>query len=170
MKSKSLMFIWFTYLSIHLAYGQNKTDFNYVKLDSIEFTHKPIFEEIQKNVIPFLESKRYDAKKYMITISFNEYSKKYKGLTFSIISIFDNRDYYQLPDFDRYEFGYCKIKDFIFIITGKEAHLYAKKSKKNIYRNIKCYSKPYSGFDGVISWMYFIKGEQIKLIDHIENW
>lgn len=48
MKSKSLMFIWFTYLSIHLAYGQNETDFNYVKLDSIEFTHKPIFEEIQK--------------------------------------------------------------------------------------------------------------------------
>lgn len=61
---------------------------------------------------------------------FNEYSKKYKGLTFSIISIFDNRDYYQLPDFDRYEFGYCKIKDFIFIITGKEAHLYAKKAKR----------------------------------------
>lgn len=72
------MFIWFIYLSIHLAYGQNETDFNYVKLDSIEFTHKPIFEEIQKNVIPFLESKRYDAKKYMTTISFNEYSKNTK--------------------------------------------------------------------------------------------
>lgn len=58
MKSKSLMFIWFTYLSIHLAYGQNETDFNYVKLDSIEFTHKPIFEEIQKKCHSFLGIKK----------------------------------------------------------------------------------------------------------------
>lgn len=170
MKSKSLMFIWFIYLSIHLAYGQNETDFNYVKLDSIEFTHKPIFEEIQKNVIPFLVSKKYDAEKYMVSVSFSEYSEKYKGLTFSNILIFDNRDYYEFPGFKHDDLGYCKINGFIFIITGEEAHLYAKKSKENIYRNIKCYSKPYSGFDGVISWMYFIKGEQIKLIDHIENW
>lgn len=48
MKSKSLMFIWFIYLSIHLAYGQNETDLNYVKLDSIEFTHKPIFKRYKK--------------------------------------------------------------------------------------------------------------------------
>lgn len=106
----------------------------------------------------------------MVSVSFSEYSEKYKGLTFSNILIFDNRDYYEFPGFKHNDLGYCKINGFIFIITGEEAHLYAKKSKENIYRNIKCYSKPYSGFDGVISWMYFIKGEQIKLIDHIENW
>lgn len=70
------MFIWFTYLSIHLAYGQYKTEFQYMKLDSIEFTHKPIFEEIQKNVIPFLLSKKYNTEKYMVSVSFSEYSKK----------------------------------------------------------------------------------------------
>lgn len=164
------MCILFICLNIHILYGQSMTNFHYVKLDSVEFIHKPIFEEIQKNVIPFLVSKKYTPERFMVSVSFNEYSKKHKGLTFSNISIFDNRNYYKVPGFDFYDFGYCKIKDFIFIIMGKEACIYTKKSNKQASINIKCYSKPYSGFDGIVSWMYFIKGEQIELIDHIENW
>ena len=163
------MCILFICLNIHILYGQSKTDFHYVKLDSVEFIHKPIFEEIQKNVIPFLISKKYNNEKYMVSLSFSEYSKRHKELTYLDISIFNNYDYYEFPGFKRNPLGYCKINGFIFIITGEKSYLYAKKIT-HINRLIKCYSKPYSGFDGIVTWMYFIKGEQIKLFKHIENW
>ena len=167
MKGKLIISLLLTLFSMEIVYGQNKTDFQYVKLDSVEFIHKPIFEEIQRNVIPFLKSKKYDTKKYMVIASFNLYSKKYDNLIFSNISIIDNRDFCCIQDFDDY-LGYCKICDFTFIIMGKQAHLYAK-DKTCSYKYIKYYSKPYS-LDGCVSWMYFIKGEQIKLFKHIENW
>lgn len=157
----------FCILCFDQIYGQSKgfiateSTIKHVKIDSIQIRDSCVLNEIHKTIVPFLICKQYNPKDCIVYLIFT----LNKNYTFCSIEISVDKN---LKKWNNYE-GYCIIDKYEFVLSGKEAYKYIKKTNgkaKEFYIDDDLIPVT----DGCISWLYYIIDGQILLISHVEEW
>lgn len=168
---KTLMILLTSFICFGPIYGQSKKpeckeETRQIMLDSVQINNYMVLDELQQNIVPYLIKHKYDPAKYGIYVGFEYLPKRnhllfFAGTTKDIDYIREN------------EIGYCIIKGYLILFIGDESREHIKKvnNRQKAFKPYPSTRKYVTAItDDTIEWTYYIRGNFIELILHIEKW